>query len=192
MSQIIILFGPPGCGKGTQAARLKEALGVPHVSTGDMFRDHLSRNTELGQQVRQIMDSGNLVPDAITDDMVRDRLARPDVEPGVLLDGYPRNVAQAQELTKILADLGREVSAVVSIEVESEVAVQRILERGKESGRADDQNEATVRDRQSIYDDLTAPCIPHYEAQGTTVHRVDGIGTMDEVTARILSALGKA
>jgi len=192
MSQIIILFGPPGCGKGTQAARLKEALGVPHVSTGDMFRDHLARNTELGQRVRQIMDSGNLVPDAITDDMVRDRLARPDVEPGVLLDGYPRNVDQAQELTKILADLGRQVTAVVSIEVESEVAVQRILERGKESGRADDQNETTVRDRQTIYDDLTAPCIPHYEAAGTTVHRVDGIGTMDEVTARILSALGQA
>lgn len=192
MSQIIILFGPPGCGKGTQAARLTEALGVPHVSTGDMFRDHLSRNTELGQQVRQIMESGNLVPDALTDDMVRDRLARPDVEPGVLLDGYPRNVAQARELTKILADLGREVSAVVSIEVESEVAVQRILERGKESGRSDDQNEDTVRDRQRIYDDLTAPCIPHYEAAGTTVHHVDGIGTMDEVTARILSALGKA
>tara|TARA_R110002072_G_scaffold188138_1_gene344947 strand:- start:556 stop:1134 length:579 start_codon:yes stop_codon:yes gene_type:complete len=192
MSQIIILFGPPGCGKGTQAARLKEALGVPHVSTGDMFREHLSRNSELGQQVRQIMDSGNLVPDAVTDDMVRERLARPDTAPGVLLDGYPRNVAQAHELTKILADLGHEVTAVVSIEVESEVAVQRILERGKESGRADDQNEATARDRQTIYDDVTAPCIPYYESGGTTVHHVDGTGTMDEVTARILSALGKA
>lgn len=191
MSQVIILFGPPGCGKGTQAARLKEALGVPHVSTGDMFRDHLSRETDLGKQVKEIMDAGKLVPDSITDAMVRDRLSRPDVAPGVLLDGYPRNVAQAQELTKILAEKGRAVSAVVSIEVESEVAVQRILERGKDSGRADDQNEGTVRGRQTTYDEVTAPCIPHYEAEGTTVHRVDGIGTMDEVTARILAALGK-
>jgi adenylate kinase len=192
MSQVIILFGPPGCGKGTQAARLTEALSVPHISTGDMFRDHLSRNTELGQQVRKIMDAGNLVPDAITDAMVRERLALPDVEPGVLLDGYPRNVAQAQELTEILKDLGRKVSAVVAIEVDSEVTVQRILERGKKSGRKDDQDEATVRNRQSIYDDKTAPCIPHYESVGTTVHHIDGIGTVDEVTARIMSALGKA
>lgn len=192
MSQVIVLFGPPGCGKGTQAARLTEALGVPHVSTGDMFRDHLSRETDLGKQVKSIMDAGKLVPDEITDAMVRDRLARPDVEPGVLLDGYPRNVAQAAELNTILADLGRKVQAVVAIEVESEVAVQRILERGKDSGRADDQNETVVRDRQGTYDEDTAPCIPFYEEAGTTVHHVDGIGTIDEVTARIMSALGKA
>lgn len=190
MSQIIVLFGPPGCGKGTQAARLTEALGVPHVSTGEMFRDHLKRETDLGKRVKEIMDSGNLVPDSITDAMVKERLARADVAPGVLLDGYPRNVAQAKELTQTLTDLGRKVSGVIAIEVDSEATIRRILKRGKKSGRKDDQEVDTIRNRLGVYEDMTAPCIPHYEAEGTTVHHIDGIGTVDEVTARILSALG--
>ncbi|MBL4847328.1 MAG: adenylate kinase [Planctomycetes bacterium] len=190
MSQIIVLFGPPGCGKGTQAARLKEALGVPHVSTGEMFRDHKRRNTPLGRQVEEILAAGKLAPDSVTDAMVKERLAQSDIDPGVLLDGYPRNVAQAEELGRNLAASGRSVQAVVSIEVPTEVTVSRILKRGQGSGRKDDQDEAIVRNRLSLYEDVTAPCIPHYETAGTTVHRIDGVGTMDEVTTRILTALG--
>jgi adenylate kinase len=190
MSQIIVLFGPPGCGKGTQAMRLKEALGVPHVSTGEMFRDHKKGQTPLGKQVKEILDAGNLVPDSITDAMVKERLAQPDVVPGVLLDGYPRNVSQAMELTSNLAALERSVAAVVSIEVPTEETVQRILKRGQESHRKDDENEGIVRNRLDVYQEVTAPCIPYYESAGTTVHRVDGMGTVDEVTGRILAALG--
>lgn len=189
MSKIIVLFGPPGCGKGTQAARLKEALAVPHVSTGDMFRDHKKRQTPLGKQVEEILGRGELVPDSITDAMVKERLAQDDVQEGVLLDGYPRNVAQAEELRTILSGLGRSVSAVVAIEVPTEELEKRILKRGEDSQRKDDQDLDTIRNRLRVYEELTAPCIPDFEAQGTTVHRIEGLGTMDEVTARILKAL---
>lgn len=189
MSKIIVLFGPPGCGKGTQAARLTEALAVPHVSTGDMFRDHKRRQTPLGHQVDEILATGNLVPDSITDAMVEERLAQPDVARGVLLDGYPRNVAQAKELNRILAQLKRSVAAVIAIEVPIAELETRILKRGEDSQRKDDQDIATVRNRLKVYQELTFPCIAFYEGQGTTVHRLDGVGTMDEVTARILKAL---
>ncbi len=190
MSQTIVLFGPPGCGKGTQAARIKDALGVPHISTGDMFRDHKKRQTDLGKQVAQILASGSLVPDSVTNDMVRERLGRDDVAKGALLDGYPRNIDQAKELESILHDNGRKVASVVVIEANDEEVVRRILLRGAKSGRADDLDEGVVRHRLSVYKDQSEPCIAHYETAGVTIHRVDGLGTIEEVTGRILAALG--
>ena len=191
MSRNVVLFGPPGCGKGTQAARLREALSVPHVSTGDMFREHTANQTELGKQAQAIMARGDLVPDSLTNDMVRDRLARPDVEGGVLLDGYPRNVDQATVLDGILGAHGRRVTDVVVIDVPEEQLIQRILERGKTSGRADDQDESKVRNRQDVYREQSEPCVAYYEGQdGVAVHHIDGVGPIDTITARILSALG--
>jgi len=191
MSKNVVLFGPPGCGKGTQAARLKEALGVPHVSTGDMFRDHKKRQTDLGQQAQAIMDKGDLVPDSLTNAMVEERLGRDDVAGGVLLDGYPRNVPQAEELERILGEHGRKVDAVVAIEVGEAELVRRILERGKDSGRADDQDEGKVRNRLQVYRDQSEPCVAYYEGKApAAVHHVDGVGSIDEVTRRILKALG--
>ena len=188
--KFVALFGPPGCGKGTQAARLKDALSVPHVSTGDMFRDHKARQTELGVKVQQLLDAGQLVPDAITDAMVRERLGREDVATGVLLDGYPRNVSQADELLTILSDLGKELSAFVAIDVPGDVVRARLAKRADEQGRGDDKDPETVNKRLVVYEEHTAPCVPHLEGKGVTVHHIDGVGSVDEITSRILSALG--
>lgn len=188
-SKFVVLFGPPGCGKGTQAARLVDALGVPHVSTGDMFRDHKKRQTDLGKRVQEILDAGQLVPDSITDAMVRDRLGREDVAGGVLLDGYPRNVAQADELLSIMSDLGKTIDAVVAIQVPLDEVRKRIAKRGAKQNRGDDQNPEIVNDRLTIYERNTAPCVPHYEAKGLPVHHIDGLGGIEEITERILSAL---
>lgn len=190
MSKTVVLFGPPGCGKGTQAARLKESLGVPHISTGDMFRDHKARQTDLGKRVQEIMDKGELVPDEVTNAMVRERLGRDDVKGGALLDGYPRNTDQAKELDGILSDLGRAVDAVVVLEVSEEEVTRRLIERGKDSGRADDQDPATIRNRLEVYREQSEPCVAYYtEVRPETVHRIDGVGTIDAVSERILKSL---
>ena len=190
MSKTVVLFGPPGCGKGTQAARLEDALGVPHISTGDMFRDHKRRQTDLGKQVQQIMDAGNLVPDSVTNAMVKERLGRDDVAGGALLDGYPRNVGQAKELEGILDGYGRTLGAVVVIDVPDEELKQRLLKRGESSGRADDQDPATIQNRIDTYKEQSEPCIAHYMGHGAPIHRIDGVGTVDAVTERIRAALG--
>lgn len=192
MSRFVVLFGPPGCGKGTQAARLKAALGVPHISTGDMFRDHKARKTALGQRVEAILASGALVPDDVTNEMVRERLAQADAKGGALLDGYPRNVGQAEVLDGILKDLGHRVDDVVVISVPEDELVRRLMERGKGSGRADDQDPAVIRNRLGVYRDQSEPCIGYYERTGKRVHRIDGVGSIDEITQRILGALGAA
>ena len=191
-SRTLVLFGPPGCGKGTQAVHLKEALGIPHISTGDMFRDHKARQTELGKQVDAIMAKGQLVPDEITNAMVEERLGRADTENGALLDGYPRNTAQAEELERILAKYGRRLEAVIAIDVPQPELERRLLERGKQSGRADDQKIEVIRDRLEVYRSQSEPCIAHYEARDVPVHHIPGVGTIDEVTQRILAALGVA
>lgn len=190
MSRFVVLFGPPGVGKGTQAALLKDALKIPHISTGDMFRDHKTRQTDLGKRVAAILAAGDLVPDTVTNDMVRERVAQPDAKAGALLDGYPRNVAQAKVLDGILTDRKAKVDDVIVIEVPDDDLMARLLKRGKDSGRPDDQNPDVIRNRMNVYGDQSQPCIDYYETTGKRVHHIDGVGTIAEVTARILKALG--
>jgi adenylate kinase len=190
MSRFVVLFGPPGVGKGTQAALLKDALKIPHISTGDMFRDHKTRKTDLGKRVEAILASGALVPDEVTNDMVRDRFAQPDAKAGALLDGYPRNVPQAKVLDGILTDRKTKIDDVVVIDVNEAELIKRLLNRGKDSGRADDQNPEVIKKRLEVYREQSEPCIKFYESTGKRVHRIDGIGTIDDITKRILKALG--
>lgn len=190
MSRFVVLFGPPGVGKGTQAALLKDALHVPHISTGDMFRDHKKRQTDLGKRVEAILAAGDLVPDSVTNDMVRERVAQPNARAGALLDGYPRNEAQAAVLDGILMEAGGKVDDVVVIEAPAAELITRLLNRGKGSGRADDQDPDVIKNRLEVYRAQSEPCIGYYERTGKRLHRIDGLGTIDEVKQRILNALG--
>ncbi len=177
----LLLVGPPGAGKGTQAAVLGKQLGIPHISTGDLFRAHIADETPLGRQVKQYLDSGTLVPDEVTTEMVRQRLAQADAESGFLLDGFPRNAAQAHVLDEILSELDVELDAVVQLDVPEEVVVERLLARG----RADD-TEDVVRHRQEIYRSETAPLLDHYADRLVTVCAV---GSVQEITERALDAV---
>lgn len=187
MTARLVLLGPPGAGKGTQAARLAERLGVPTVSTGDLFRANIKDGTELGRQVQEYTARGALVPDEVTNAMVRDRLAQDDARDGFLLDGYPRNVAQVAELDRILADLDSPLDVAVEITANPDVVVERLLRRAEIEGRADD-TEPVIRHRLAVYADQTAPIARVYAERGQLV-KVDGIGPVDEVTERLLSAL---
>ncbi|WP_250258876.1 adenylate kinase [Dermabacter sp. Marseille-Q3180] len=184
----LLIVGPPGAGKGTQAERIVEKLGVPAISTGDIFRANVSKETELGVLAKSYMDKGEYVPDSVTNDMVEGRLGEADAKNGFLLDGYPRTVAQVEALDGILAKLGVELDAVVLLDVDSEAIVQRLLQRGKEQGRSDD-NEETIRRRIDVYGEQTTPLIDIYERRGL-VKRIDGMKDIDTVTAEILAALG--
>jgi adenylate kinase len=186
----VLLFGPPGCGKGTQAKRLSKTLGLPHVSTGDMFRDHRERRTELGLAVEHLMSRGELVPDAVTNDMVRERLLRPDLSAGVILDGFPRNVDQARWLRRFLADRGLAVRAVLVLEVPDAELIARIQGRAAREGRSDDADEAVIRHRLATYADSTAACVGYFRTEGVRVHVVDGVGTPDQVEARLAAPFG--
>lgn len=187
MSSRIILIGPPGAGKGTQAARLAEALNIPAISTGDIFRANVKGETELGRQAQEYMNAGALVPDEVTNAMVRDRLAQGDVEAGFLLDGYPRNPGQAVELDSMLADLGQPLDVVLEITADPEVVTERLLKRAEIEGRADD-TEDVIRERLRVYEESTAPVAAFYADRGLLT-RVDGIGEVDEVTDRIVAAI---
>jgi adenylate kinase len=187
----LLLIGPPGAGKGTQASILSSLFGIPAISTGDIFRENVKNNTELGQQAKAFMDAGNNVPDSLTNDLVRDRLGHPDCVGGFLLDGYPRTTAQVEALDNFLAASGHELSAVIELVADVDVVVERLGKRATEQGRTDD-DESVVRHRLAVYAEQTAPLIEVYGARGVLVS-VDGIGAIDEVTARItggLSALG--
>jgi len=184
----LILVGPPGAGKGTQATVVAGRLGVPHISTGDIFRSNVAGGTELGREAQRYLDSGHLVPDAVTNAMVRDRLAEPDAVPGFLMDGYPRNLAQVAYLDGVLADLEESLDAVVELAVDREVIMARLLERAAREGRADDTEEV-VRHRFDVYDAETAPIVAHYADAGLLCV-VAGEGSVDEVTGRVLAALG--
>jgi adenylate kinase len=177
----LVLVGPPGAGKGTQATALSEKLGIPHISTGELFRKHIAEKTELGQEVEHILDSGGLVPDDITNRMLIDRLEQADTAAGFLLDGFPRNIGQAEVLSKQLADSDQKLDAVVELQVDEDVVVDRLLARG----RADD-NEDVIRNRQRVYRAETAPLLEYYQDLRVTV---DGVGEVDEITSRVLSAL---
>jgi adenylate kinase len=175
----LVLVGPPGAGKGTQAAVLSRKLGIPHISTGDLFRAHISDQTDLGREVRRYLDAGELVPDVVTNEMVRERLADEDTKRGFLLDGFPRNVAQADVLSKILD--GSPLDAVVELRVPEDVVVERLLARG----RADD-TEDVIRYRQQVYRQETAPLLEYYQ---DIVLTVDAVGDIDEITGRVLATL---
>ena len=188
MSTRLILLGPPGAGKGTQAARLATRLGVPAISTGDIFRANVSEGTELGQLAQKYMNAGEYVPDEVTNQMVAARLAEPDAAQGFLLDGYPRTEAQVSELDAILAGNGHELTHVVELTADTDEVVARLLNRAKEQGRADD-TESVIRRRLDVYAEQTAPLVRTYAGRGLLV-QVDGMGDMDEVTARLTDALG--
>lgn len=184
--QVIIFLGPPGAGKGTQAERLAAEHKLLKISTGDILRDHVTRGTELGLQVRPILDAGQLVPDDILTLLIRDRLASME-KVRVIFDGFPRTAAQAQGLDMLLEELGAPINAVPLLEVPDEQLIARIVERGKTSGRSDD-TEAVARERQQVYREQTQPLIDYYSARGQ-VRPVDGVGSMDEVYGRILEAV---
>ena len=183
----MLIIGPPGAGKGTQAARICERLGVPAISTGDIFRANIKDQTELGREAQRYTDAGNLVPDSVTNEMVRDRLSHEDVSGGFLLDGYPRTVAQVEELDRILEANGVGLDVVLLLTADNDELVSRLLGRAQEQGRTDD-TEDVIRHRLDVYDEQTAPVVGVYEDRGIVV-RVDGLGSIDHVTERIMAAL---
>lgn len=187
MSARLLLIGPPGAGKGTQAQRLSAALGIPAISTGDIFREHLRNETELGLKAKAYMDAGDNVPDSLTNDLVADRLSQPDATAGFLLDGYPRTIDQVRALDELLAAGGASMDAVVELVAEPDVVVERLKKRALEQGRSDD-DEAVVRHRLEVYSQQTAPLIGVYDERGLLA-KVDGIGEVAEVTSRIEAAL---
>lgn len=183
----LVLLGAPGSGKGTQAARLKEYLQVPHISTGDLLRAEVAAQSPLGLQAKEVMARGDLVSDDILLGMLRDRFSRDDTRAGFILDGYPRNLAQAAALGELLADLGQSFDAAVQLEVDNELLVERLAGRAQAEGRADD-NPESVRKRLQVYDQQTAPVIEYYRQQGQLTV-IDGVGSLDEVFNRILGAI---
>lgn len=182
-----LLIGPPGAGKGTQAARLATAFNIPAISTGDIFRFNVKNETELGKLAKSFMDRGEYVPDSVTNDLVRDRLTHNDAAPGFLLDGYPRTADQVAELDSILDANGTKLDAVIQLTADTEEVVRRLLNRAIEQGRADD-TEDVIRRRLEVYSAETAPLTSVYASRGLVV-MVDGLGAIDEVTDRILEAL---
>lgn len=184
----IVLMGPPGAGKGTQAVKVAERLQVPHISTGAIFRANMAAGTQLGAAAEQYMQAGEYVPDELTNAMVTERLSQPDAAGGFILDGYPRTVAQVSELDRILAQLGTRLDLVVEITADLEELVARLLNRALEQGRADDTEEV-IRRRMAVYAQQTEPLVRIYEQRGMLV-QVDGMGSMDEVTERVLAAVG--
>ena len=180
-------MGPPGAGKGTQATFVADHFGVPAISTGDIFRANVSQGTELGVEAKRFMDAGEYVPDAVTNLMVRNRIDETDAEPGFLLDGYPRTLAQVEELDVMIKHTGHALDAVVVLTVDREEVVQRLLQRAQTDGRADDTADV-IRRRQQVYAEETAPLIDVYRDRGMLIE-VDGLGEITEVTQRIFDAL---
>lgn len=183
----MVLLGAPGSGKGTQATRLKEALRVPHISTGEMLRQAVAAGTPLGEQVKDIMARGELVSDELMLNLLEERLSQPDVAGGFILDGYPRNLAQCEALEKLLGRLGQPLDLALLLEVPQELLIERLAGRAAQEGRSDDSPEA-VKQRLKIYDSQTAPVVEYFAARGR-LRRVDGVGTIEEVSQRLLAAL---
>ncbi|GAA4514489.1 adenylate kinase [Brevibacterium yomogidense] len=189
MSTRIILIGPPGAGKGTQAARLSEALGVPAISTGDIFRANVKGETELGKTAKRYMDAGEYVPDEVTNSMVADRLAQDDAKDGFLLDGYPRTQAQVEELDGMLETKGQSLDHVVELTADVDEVVGRLLARASLQGRSDD-TEDVIRHRLDVYAEQTQPLTAIYAERGL-LRQVDGLGEVEAVTDRIRAAIGR-
>lgn len=184
----IILFGAPGCGKGTQAARIKEKYNINHISTGEVIRGEIARGTELGKSMQSYIESGRLAPDSIVIGMIRNYLKEHRDAAGNIFDGFPRTTAQAEEFDRILAEDGESVNVMVYMDVPEEELVKRILLRGKDSGRADDASEDVIRNRISVYREQTAVVADHYDKQGKYA-AIDGVGSMDEVFDRICEVI---
>lgn len=187
MTNRLLIMGPPGAGKGTQAKVLAERLGIPTISTGDIFRGNVGQGTPLGQQAKAFMDRGEYVPDELTNAMVRERLGQDDVREGFLLDGYPRTLAQVDYLDEVLAERGASLDRVIELTVDTDEVVDRLLKRAALEGRADD-TEDVVRRRLEVYAEQTAPLTRVYRDHGLLV-QVDGMGSVDEVAKRALEAI---
>lgn len=184
----LILFGPPGSGKGTQAKILEEKFGLLQISTGDLFRYELKNDTPLGIEARSYMDKGELVPDSVTVGMLRNKvLANPEV-PGYIFDGFPRTVPQSEALDAFLNESGQCVSLLILLDVPDDEIVSRLLERGKDSGRADDQDEEVIRNRITVFREQTSPVFDYYAAQELST-TVSGLGTIDEIAARLAAII---
>jgi len=182
----LILFGPPGSGKGTQAAKLVEEFELLHISTGDLFRHEMGNDTPLGKKAKSYISKGELVPDEVTIGMLANKvIANPNVK-GYIFDGYPRNVHQAQELDRILGEMGTAVSGLIAMAVDDEEIVTRILGRGKTSGRADDNDESIIRNRIEVYKQETRPVFDYYSQTGKSFE-IDGIGSIDEIFNRLVT-----
>ena len=183
----LLILGPQGAGKGTQAARISGEYGIPHISTGEILRDNMARGTALGDRVRPIVEAGDLVPDELMVELIRDRLSRGDTVPGFVLDGFPRTLAQAEALEAMLKEIGRALDAVLVLEIDEERAVARLLKRAEDEGRSDDTPEV-IRNRLDNYRRNTAPLVEWYRARDKVVP-VNGEGTIDEVFLQIRKAL---
>ena len=184
----LVLVGPPGAGKGTQAAFLASHFSIPHISTGDIFRANLKAGTELGNQAKGFMDRGELVPDSVTNEMVKDRLTHDDVANGFLLDGFPRNVAQAQVLSSILIEKKTPLDAVLELQIDDSEIIARLNNRRSVESRADDAEEVIVH-RLNVYHEQTAPIVQYYRSEGSLI-TISATGAVDEITTRAISALG--
>jgi len=183
----LLIIGPQGSGKGTQGARIADLLGIPTVSTGDVFRANVKDGTELGLKVKALIDAGDLVPDDLTSEIVRDRLEQEDAAEGFLLDGYPRNLGQVGDLDVFLDGRGEPLTAVIELSVPRDESIARLSRRAAEQGRSDD-NEESIAKRLSIYESETAPILDVYRERGI-VDEIDGVGSLDEITERIAAAL---
>jgi len=187
----LVLFGPPGAGKGTQSEKIIEKYNLSHISTGDLFRKHLGEGTKLGKLAQSYMDHGKLVPDEVVIDMVKERLQEPHSTAGYIFDGFPRTVAQAEALDNLLSSLDDSISITVALDVPETELKKRLLERGKTSGRTDDQNEDKINTRIKVYRDETLPVARYYQNQNKFAS-VHGVGTIDEIFHRICEAVDSA
>ncbi|WP_027001632.1 adenylate kinase [Hugenholtzia roseola] len=187
----IILFGPPGAGKGTQSQKLVEHYQLEHISTGDLLRSEMAAGTALGKQAQDYMQKGALVPDAVVIGMIESKLKAQTHAKGIIFDGFPRTLAQAQALDELLQAHGQKIACLLSLEVEEGELTKRILERGKTSGRIDDQNEELVKRRVQVYRNETEIVATHYEKQGK-LERINGIGEIEEITQKLKTAIDKA
>jgi adenylate kinase len=185
----LLLLGPPGAGKGTQAKRLSEDRGIPQISTGDMLREAIAAETELGKRVKPILDSGELVPDELMVALIRERLGRSDTESGFILDGFPRTLAQAEALDAMLRDIGRQLECALEFQLDEEDAVGRLLGRARQEGRSDDTPDV-IRNRMDVYRKQTEPLVAYYSAQGILI-RIDASAAIDVVQSEIEQALSE-
>ncbi len=184
----IVLFGPPGAGKGTQSEKLIEHYGLVHLATGDLLRSEIEKGTELGKRAKEIMDRGELVPDEVVIGMIRGRIEEGSDARGFIFDGFPRTKEQAEALDQLLEEKGSSITMMLALEVDEEELLKRLLERGKESGRSDDQDESTIRNRIEEYEKKTAPLKEYYRDQGK-FRSIEGVGSIDEIFGRIQEAI---